>query len=253
MKYWAKAMSSKVEDIRKYSFTGDNRLFLDTNVWIYIHYGTPDIPDIRLGLTVKFPNGTLVVDDPIEISGKAILSSPRSRSLVPLEVAYQNAMLYPVSQDADGLTSGAGLIFKKTQNSSVWEAKTVSMVWTQEGNYYPMVLAVLLNTTHSPPFEVYIGISPEVAMTVGPRSQISQSVTNTAMLYLTIALLLLAFVGSIPTFSVLWNKNQPQKDDSSKHNKTKNKTYINNYMPHFRIRCHANQSTHYHYRTRYKK
>lgn len=32
-------MANQVEDIRKCEFTKDDCLFLDTNVWIYIHYG----------------------------------------------------------------------------------------------------------------------------------------------------------------------------------------------------------------------
>lgn len=196
---------------------------IQTNAFNYNLSGIPSPSnDIKLDLMINYTHGTLTVDEPVEISGRAILLSPRSKGLIDLEMAFENAMAYPVSKDIDGITNGGGIRFYRTQNRSIWEGKT-TIFWTLEGTYQPKIAATSINPSNNSLIDSSWARSPEVTITVNSKSQISQMVTNTAMLYLTIAIFLLTIVGSIPIFSNLWNKNQPHGNNNTHHNQTKKK------------------------------
>jgi hypothetical protein len=72
-----------------------------------------------------------------------------------------------------------------------------------------------------------------MAVTVYPKTELAQIVTNSASMTLTIALLALTVIGTFSLFFTLWDRNTPAKESkndgpqsNSQANKNNNKTEI---------------------------
>lgn len=142
-------------------------------------------PDIEFDLKVHYPRGALIVDDPVEISGIAILNSPRAQKVRMISIGFQGAQEWPVTQNNKGITNETNLILLKTRDNKLTGKTT--MVWQLEGVYYSRMTLQFIGGDTQPITSLDIGI------TVYPKSQFAQILTSKAVLLLAIPAFLLAF------------------------------------------------------------
>jgi hypothetical protein len=160
--------------------------------------------DIEIDLTIRHSRGILTVDDPVEISGKAILQ-PIAQNVTSLTMYFDNAQEYPPNQNTEGFTKGADLILNRTRNSNTLTGN-VNVSWALEGTYHPLLAITRnLNRTHHEAFVA--GQAPGVSITVYPKSQSAQIITNKATLLLTLAAYVLALIGAFNIIYDLWGRN----------------------------------------------
>lgn len=171
-------------------------------VFPYCFNGQPihgnDPTDIDIDLTVCYPRGTLVVDDPVKISGIAILNSMEAKNVRSLTIGFENGQSYPVVQDEKGITKGTELFLTRTQEGNKLAGES-TISWSLEGIYHPMLARTMNNN-----IGIFCGVSPTVAITVYPKSQYAQIVTNKTNIDLAIAAYLVGAVGAIYIIIQLW-------------------------------------------------
>ena len=166
--------------------------------------------DVVIDLAIHYPSQILTVDEPVKISGKAFLSNTssaitsegfilNSQKVKSITMNFYNSHLYPLQRDGAGIVKGANLMLNRDLNDNILEGNTTA-TWTMEGTYHP-TLAILLNINNTYDY-IVTGEAQGVAITVYPKTEASQIITNNAMLYLTIAMYLIAIVGSIPIFTM---------------------------------------------------
>jgi len=167
------------------------------------------IPDIQVDLTVHYQRGTLIVDDPVTISGIAIVNTSIPQQTRSITVHFQNAQAHPITQDVNNITEGADLYLGLTQNSSRLIGNS-TMAWTLEGTYNPYFAVLFENSTGM--FTTPLATSKDVAITVYPKSQFAQIVTNNVSMLLAIAVYLLTLVGTGGLVLSLWDRKPSSKE-----------------------------------------
>lgn len=185
-------------------------------------FGTPagSIPDIQVDLTVHYPHGTLIVDDPVTMLGIAVLNTSIPQHVKSVTVHFQNALAFPVTQDSNNITQGVDIILDPTQNSSVL-AGNVTMLWALEGTYNPYFIAVYENAAGR--FATPAGISPDVAITVYPKAQFAQLENNNVSMILTIAVYLLTLIGTFSLILSILDRHLLSQEPSSQENQNSDK------------------------------
>jgi hypothetical protein len=171
---------------------------------------TPEgtIPDITIDLTVFYPRGTLIVDDPVTISGMAVVNRTIPERVASLTVYFENAQAVPIEQDVNGITKGADLLLNPTQNSSLLLGET-TMSWPVEGTYNPQFTITYTNGTGR--YSTPLLVSTSVAITVYPKAQIAQIVNSNVSMILTIAIYALTLVGTGNLIVDLWDREPPSQ------------------------------------------
>ncbi len=201
-------------------------------------------PDMEIGLTIRHPRATLAVDDPVNVSGKAIIYNQTDVIVESVTIHFQNAQEFPITHNINGITKGIDLYLHPTQNKSVLTGNA-TMSWALEGKYYPMGAYIFKNRTgryQKPP-----GISSDVAITVYPKTDLAQIVANDAILYSTIAIYFLTIVGVINLLFYLWHFSPPPRPRNNNNNKTESngKPHTDNNKSHRWI-AKANQESYKH-------
>lgn len=154
---------------------------------------TNSYPDIQIDLSVNYPRGILVVDDVVTISGIAIAYTPITRNITDIAVNFLNSQANPKTQDKYGITQGISINLLRIPNSNKFVGNA-SMVWRLEGTYYPQLFITGYPNNESP---IRYYKTDDVAITVYPKSELAQIVTNKAVLWLTIIADILAILGTI--------------------------------------------------------
>ena len=137
--------------------------------------------DVTIDVTLTYPHGTLIVDDPVDISGIAILNPSISRHVKSVTIYFQMAQAYPIFQDENGITKGQDLLINQSQNGNKLTGNT-TVVWTLEGTYYAEGGLVFTNETGT--YALHLGFSSDVAITVYPKEKLAQIVTNNVSMIL---------------------------------------------------------------------
>jgi hypothetical protein len=184
------------------------------------------IPDIVVDLTVCYQRGTLIVDDPVTVSGVAVVNTSIPQHVRSIAVHFQNSQAYPIRQDSENITEGIDLLLEPTQNSSRFMG-TATMVWSLEGVYNPYFAITYDDSTgvHGTP----LAISRDVAITVYPKEQLAQIVTSNVSMILTISVYLLTLVGTGSLILSLWDRKQsPQKGKNNTENTDSSTKVTNN-------------------------
>jgi hypothetical protein len=164
-------------------------------------YDSTSGPDIEFDLAMHYPRGTLIVDDPVEISGIAVLNSPRSQNVKSISIGFQNSLAWPITQDSKGISQETNLFLNRAQGGRLLGNATI--VWVVEGTYSPKITLDFFNGPPQPT------ASSDVAITVYPKSQLAQLVTNKASIDLAFAAFFLALVGTLNIIYNLWVKGLP--------------------------------------------
>jgi hypothetical protein len=188
----------------------------------YLH-GREAPADIEIDLKVDYPHGTLIVDDQVEITGIATLNSLNAQNVRSLAIGFQNAQAWPQNQSNKGITKEVNLFLERIQNEQIITGKTTVM-WPLEGTYF---LKIVLNFKDGTIQDT--AWNKDYAITVYPKSQSAQNITNKAILLLTIPAFILAFIklfGIIKNFftAMLIDKNN---EVDNKHKNTKSNTNTN--------------------------
>lgn len=165
-------------------------------------------PDIQIDLLLSYPRGILVVDDPVEISGIAIAYTPVTRNITDIAINFLGAQIYPEAQDNRGITQGVSINLLRIPGTNKFVGNA-TMVWRLEGTYFPRlyVTGYREDTTHYYP-------NNDIAITVYPKSELAQIVTNKAILWLAIVGTIIAFLG----FFNIFRKAQTIKPENEKNN-----------------------------------
>lgn len=171
--------------------------------------------DIVIDLTLNYPHGTLIVDDPVSIHGIAIIKPSINQKVKgSITIWFQNAQAYPETQDEKGITKGQDLILSKKQDNNTLVGNT-TIVWVLEGTYSPKMIMIYTNETGT--HIISTDVSPDVAVTVYPKEKLAQIVTNKVSIILAIAFYFLAIIGTISISLSLWDrkpKTQNEKNNS---------------------------------------
>jgi hypothetical protein len=173
---------------------------------------TPEgsIPDIQVDLTISYQHATLIVDEPVTISGIAVVNTSMPQQIRSITFHFQNALAYPVRQNVNNITEGSNLFLDPTLNSSKY-AGTATLTWTLEGTYNPYFAVIFENSTGV--FATPLGVSPDVSITVYPKEQFAQIVTSNGSMILAISVYLLTLVGTGSLVLSLWDRKSPSQED----------------------------------------
>jgi len=172
-----------------------------------------ETPDVEIDVALRYPHGTLIVDDPVDISGVAVQHGSFDQRVRSLTIWFQNALAYPVTQDENGITEGRDLLINVTQGNNKLIGNT-TVVWVIEGTYNPELGLMFTNETGT--YARYVGVSSSVAITVYPKAQLAQIVTNNVSITLAIAIYGLTVVGTLNIIFSLWDR----KPSTQNENKT---------------------------------
>lgn len=186
---------------------------------------TPEgsIPDIEIDLTVYYQHATLIVDEPVTISGIAVVNTSIPQHIRSMTLHFQNALAYPIRQNANNITEGIDLTLYPTPNSSIY-AGTATMTWALEGTYNPYFVVLFENRTGV--FVTPLAISTDVAITVYPKEQFAQIVTSNVAMILAISVYLLTLVGTGSLVLSLWDRKPPSQEGKNNTETSKNETKI---------------------------
>jgi hypothetical protein len=158
-------------------------------------------PEMQIDLEVRYPHQILIVDDPINISGTAVIYSQTAKDTTDVAIYFQNAQAYPSIKNNDGITQGNSLILHLSPDKRKLVGNT-TMIWRLEGTYFPRLYLKTNNTSN-----ITYAETNDVPIIVYPKSQFIQIITNKATLLLACAAYILAFVGAFNIIYNLWTKN----------------------------------------------
>ena len=175
-------------------------------------------PDILIDLTISYPRGTLIVDDPVTISGVAILNSDyaRKKDILSFTLGFQNSQFYPVTQNIDGITKESNLILSRDETNSAKFIGSTILTWTIEGSY--RILASVTNTTkYGLNLGIYLGQAETPTITVYPKTQYAQLLNNNTTMIFTFTAFILTLIGTLNLVFYLWDwSSSKEKIDETK-------------------------------------
>ncbi|MCK9442432.1 MAG: hypothetical protein M0Q13_13565 [Methanothrix sp.] len=180
-------------------------------------------PDLRLVLTMRPLKGFPTVDEKVEIYGKAILREEYP-NVDSITIHIENAMKYPI--DDRTLEESPDLFLDRVADTNIFIGNTTS-VWTMEGTYRPYWLLIgSENATLKGPIGplTTANLVQGVLITVYPKSQFVQIISNQAMLYLTIIIYFATVVGLIPMGLNLWASPPTERRDTNNDTTNASKT-----------------------------
>lgn len=177
-------------------------------------------PDLQIDVSLTYPHGSIIVDDPIYISGIAIQNKSIPQTITRVSIGFQNVLAYPIKQNENGITNETNLFLWKREGNKITGNTTIT--WEIEGTYYPRMAIIYTNETGG---HVEPAISSDVAITVYPREKLTQIVTNNVSMILTIALYFLSIIGTLSLSITLWDRipsSKNKKNDAKSNDNTTN-------------------------------
>lgn len=156
-------------------------------------------PDIFLDLYIIHNYKFLIVDEPVKILGNATLYTKKANEIESIMIGFQNAQSYPIYQNAFGITQPGFININTTQQNDTLTGAS-QIVWTLEGTYYPYIIISSTNNT-----SIRYDETQDVFITVYPKTQLAQIVTNNATFSLAFAVYLLTFIGVMISYIYTFN------------------------------------------------
>lgn len=159
--------------------------------------------DVSFALDFTYQNGTLIVDDAVEIDGIAVLLSNNAKEIETIQVGFQNALAYntttkSVIRDYWGVPEQGYLFFNTSQSGIIYPfslTEKITVIWTIDGNYHPIIGITYKNGTQPSPMFI-----EDIVITVFPKEQLTQVQTaevNTKLSMVNTWLSIAVFVFSI--------------------------------------------------------
>jgi hypothetical protein len=167
--------------------------------------------DFVIDLTITCPKNTLMVDDIVTIQGIAVIyNQPQGFSINDLIISFENAEAYP-SHQTDNITDSLSIHLTPVSNNCY--SGNGQCLWALEGTYHMGINLVGWNS--SGPIFFPTAYCQNVALTVYPKSEMANIVTNTASMTLTFALYALTVIGSLGLFLTLWDRLPPNTNSNN--------------------------------------
>ena len=77
--------------------------------------------DVEIGLTITYPNGTLVINEPVDIAATVVLRDVAIKEIGKVNFAFQNWLQYPTIRDMLGIPQQGSFSFPNPINSIILE------------------------------------------------------------------------------------------------------------------------------------
>jgi hypothetical protein len=168
--------------------------------------GVPELQnqsDIEIGLTLTYPYGTLVVDEPVGITAIVVLRNLGIKEVKEIDFTFQNWLDYPTIRDTLGVPMRATMGFPNPDDQYYLGNMTPSpnlseviqlnstFYWSIEGDYKPVIELSSFDGTTQP-----LNVDA-VVLHVYPQEQLTQIETNQASINLAVVVLIFSTVGII--------------------------------------------------------
>ena len=150
--------------------------------------------DVLIDLEITYPHAVLMADEPVDVSGLAIIQPEHFPTLRSIQIAFESARSYPPAFNENGLPEVPGFFLNSSENNKMKGIK--KMFWPLEGKYRANFLLefenhpILKNTKMQGKNDVDL-------ITVYPKSETAQIMANKAITILTIALYSLGVFATI--------------------------------------------------------
>lgn len=172
----------------------------------------------QIDLTIRQPHSTLITGDRVEISGIAYAETPANFDIIDLSVWFQNSEPYNLTVDENGMLNyNESTVHLNTPDSNKLVGNA-SIKWELEGTYRPIGQMLFKNETGT--HLQYLGVSPEIAITVYPESEYAQTVTSNVTMILAEVAYGLTLVGTGSLILSLWDRSK-NNNSNSKNDETK--------------------------------
>ena len=176
--------------------------------------------DVIIGVTFTLPNGTLVANEPVDISSTVALRSTAITRINYIDVVFQNCLTYPKYVDAQGVPVQGILTYNNPVNAYLATNATppsplviglnTKVYWSIDGDYKPVIEVFFFDGTN-----LVIDVN-SVVLHVYPQEQLTQYETerisletNQASLRLSEAVLVLSTVSILALSVQIWD--HPEK------------------------------------------
>jgi len=197
--------------------------YISFSNWINIAQGEAESDTFwQIDLTVNQPRGTLIIGDCVEISGNAIVKTTVNQNITEIRLWFRNSQAYNITFDSDGMINAtdSNIHLIRIGDTNKLEGNA-TICWRLEGSYNPTAQIFFENETGN--FTCYLGVSPDVAITVYPESEFAQIVNNEVTMVLTIAVYSFTVIGTFSLILTLWrmkpsSNNKENNSESSNSN-----------------------------------
>ena len=172
----------------------------------YLQYGS----ELAIDLTISCPKSILVVDDKVTIDGLAIVEYPSlDFEVVNVTMGFENSLSYPVTQ-VNEITVDCNFTFDRVEPYKF--VGRTDVTWALEGTYRAILRIVWHNSSGT-----YLGpriLCENMALTIHPKSDLAQIVTNETSMIMTIVFFVLTIVGTFSLILTLWDRKTPAQNSS---------------------------------------
>jgi hypothetical protein len=165
-------------------------------------------PDVTIGLTITYPNGILIVDEPVNVNGHAVLNNKTTTNVSAIVVTFQNALRYPINYTYEGIPRQGFTVFNSTDRFLDYSRITgevvynilgnSTIVWSIDGESKP-IIGIFYNDGTNETIAIQ-----DLSLHVYPKEQLTQVQTNKVTTELTFAVFIFAFFGVFSIASDIW-------------------------------------------------
>ena len=145
--------------------------------------------DVDIDLEVTYPHATLTVDEPIDISAIATIKPELFSRIRTIAISFDAARSYLQNSDDSGMIKEPVIYLNKTQSNRMIGAAKI--FWPIEGKYKANFGVELIDGTQIPN-EHSVDI-----ITVYPKSEVAQIVTNKTYIDLAVAAYFLGVISVV--------------------------------------------------------
>jgi hypothetical protein len=196
--------------------------------------------DFEIDVTVSYTQSTLMVGDVVTIQAKAVINNQLQHERVhKILIGFENAERIPFHQTNNITDSlSMNLLINEDNEGEV----TGQCLWETEGTYHMILHIVTQNSSGT--FLYSQGICDNMALTVYPRTDMAQILTNKANITLTIALFALTLLSTLSLISSLWDRETKPKNPKQPENKSeKCNTQTNENTSKSKVKINNNKSS----------
>jgi hypothetical protein len=182
--------------------------------------------DIEIDLKLTYPENTLVVGDIVTVEGIAVVHSyPSNLGIYTIKMGFENSVAFPTAE-TNNITTPFNVDLLRVAGTNQYSGSAKQCLWQVEGTYHPLLVLLFDNSTHI--ISSRQGLCTNMAITVYPKSETLQILTNEATMTLTIALFALTIVGTLSLFITLWDRNIVEQGSAQGSNQGDAQTQNNN-------------------------
>ena len=191
-------------------------IFINSNGTVGFTNGT----DIEIGLSITYPNGTLVINEPVDLTVTVVLKGEAITKIQQIDFTFQNWLTYPATSDTEGIAQQGTIVFSNNfpnspyypygnstppSNANYISTGHSTVYWSVDGDYKPVFELFFFDGTNSPLTTV-----DSVVLHVYPQEQLTQIETNQASINLSVVVLIFSTVGIIALVVQIWDHTETE-------------------------------------------